>query len=434
MKWMVYIGALISLLMTGSLSAAASDSLSRTDTGADTIEVRHFRIYYPVNKVRIQRDYMDNARQLEVIRQYLAESPRIDSIVIYSYASPEGPYAFNRQLSQGRGASAKRYILSQVPKGRQFPDSLIHLRPEAENWRGLLEETRAHYHEADRDDVLAILESDIPDAQKKSRLQRLHGGRPWRHLIRHIMPHLRYATWISVWAPILPAIKQVPLATTAVQPVIPSATPRPVGMPQPYEQTRTILALKTNLLYDALSWLNFSVEVPFTIRGQHFSALYQHQFPWWTWGQADNEYCNRFLSIGGEARWWFRPMPRPATDRRIIRDRLVGWYVGLYGLSGKWDFERRRDICYQGEFWSTGLTVGYSMPIGRRLNLEFSLAAGYASIPYRGYTPTDDYEILLRDPDNHGRWHYFGPTRAEVTLSIPITVTRKGLLQKGGGL
>lgn len=397
---------------------------------ADSTEIRHFRIYYPINKTELYEDYMSNAHNLEIIRTYLAESPRIDSIVIYSYASPEGPYRFNKWLAGKRGITAKRYILSQVPEGRQISDSLIHLRPEAENWPGLREEVYLHYHEADREEVLAILDNDQPDARKKETLKRLNGGHPWRYILKHYMPKLRYATWISVWAPILPDIPQAPLVTEAVAPT--EGIPQPIDMP--YEHRRTIFALKTNLLYDLLSWANFSAEVPFSVKGHQFSAQYQHQFPWWTWGQADNEYCNRFLSIGGEVRWWFRPEYHAATARRKERDRLTGWFVGLYALSGKWDFERKRDICYQGEFWSTGLTAGYAIPVGRRLNLEFTLAVGYAGIPYRGYTPSADYETLYRDPDNHGRWHYFGPTRAEVSLVLPFTLTRKGIIKKGGGL
>ena len=66
------------------------------------------------------------------------------------------------------------------------------------------------------------------------------------------------------------------------------------------------------------------------------------------------------------------------------------------------------------------------MPIGRRLNLEFSISAGYASIAYRGYTPSEDYEILWRDPNKVGRLHYFGPTKAQISLVIPIWVKTKG--------
>ena len=60
------------------------------------------------------------------------------------------------------------------------------------------------------------------------------------------------------------------------------------------------------------------------------------------------------------------------------------------------------------------------MPIGKFLNLELTLSAGYASIPYQHYVPTDDWEILIMDRNNAGRMHYFGPTKAEVSFVIPI--------------
>lgn len=189
--------------------------------------------------------------------------------------------------------------------------------------------------------------------------------------------------------------------------------------------TKTVLAFKSNLLYDVVSLVNYSIEIPIV---DQFSVLCYHQFPWWRWGKAKNEFCLRFLSVGGEMRWWVGLRPQAKTEKRIRRDRLVGHYIGLYAESGRFDFERKRDICYQGEFWSAGLSYGYSMPIGRRLNLEFSISAGYASIPYRGYTPSEDYEILWRDPKKIGRWDYFGLTKAQVSLVIPIT----GKIKSGG--
>lgn len=188
----------------------------------------------------------------------------------------------------------------------------------------------------------------------------------------------------------------------------------------------TILALKTNLLYDALTLLNYSIEVPFN---EKFSVLWYHQFPWWRWGEADNQYCIRFLSIGAEGRWWFKPKPRPQMGKSVQRDKLMGHFVGLYAESGKWDFEWGRDICHQGEHWSVGLSYGYSMPLGRRLNMEFSISVGYASIPYRKFTPSDDFQHLWADPEGQGRWHYFGPTKAQVSLVVPITMKTK---RKGG--
>lgn len=391
-------------------------------------QVMQFHIHYPINRTDIREDYMDNAENLQTIKNYIRYSPRIDSMVIYSYASPEGPYSFNKYLAEKRGISAKKYILQQIPAERNFDESLIILKPDAENWIGLKEKVLSQYMRNDRDDVLRILDSDEEDERKKTLLKQLDGGRSWQYILKHIMPQLRYATWISVWERIpddrLLSLKPMPL-------LIPENNwklmkVRPYTIQEPETDTRTIFALKSNLLYDLVSWLNFSVEVP--VYQDKYSILYYHQFPWWRWGEGNNEFCMRFLSIGLEGRWWFKPMPREATPKRIKRDKLMGHFLGVYAESGKWDFERKRDICYQGEHWSAGLSYGYSMPIGKRLNLELSVSAGYASIVHRGFEPAEDYSELYHLPEKDGTWHYIGPTKAQVTLVIPFTVKYK----KGG--
>ena len=389
-----------------------------------------FRIYYPVGKTELYEDYMSNTQTLYQIQKYLEKSPQIDSITIYSYASPEGSYALNKRLASERGKTAKQYLLKHIPVDRHLPDSLFIIDPTAENWEGLREKVFYHYPLADKEEVLSIIDrDDITDEHRKTLLKRLNRGKSWQYILKHLMPELRYATWVAVWQRIKVDRLIEPEARIRMDYHIP---PMPklkhIPMPAPVieeEDTKTILALKTNLLYDAVSWLNFSVEVPIKDR---YSILYYHQFPWWTWGKNNNEYCMRFLSIGAEARWWFKPMPREATDTRIKRDKLMGHFLGVYAESGKWDFERKRDICYQGDHWSAGLSYGYAMPIGKRLNLEFSISAGYASIPYRGYTPSEDYEILWRDPEKVGTWHYFGPTKAQISLVLPFIIKYK----KGG--
>lgn len=419
------------MLVMLPLSVMGKDSTSVY--AKDTTVVVHSKIYYPVNKVNIYEDYMNNPIELEYIKLHLAASPRIDSIIIHSYASPEGPYRFNKWLAEERGKTAKRYILEHIPEFRHFPDTLVRVAPIAENWIGLREEVVNNYTLGDRNRVLEIIDMDgMSDEQRKTQLKRLNGGKSWRYILNNIMPHLRYATWVSVWQPVEKIIPIPPLKLPVVDFSLemPELKPLVIERPKvvPKADTKTIMALKTNLLYDALSWVNYSIELPFA--DDKFSALFYHQFPWWRWGENNNEYCIRFLSIGGEARWWFKPQPRPETCNRKKRDRLVGHFIGVYCESGKYDFERKTDICYQGEFWSAGLSYGYSMPISRSLNLEFSISAGYASIAHRGYTPSPDYSILWRDYSKIGRWHYFGLTKAQVSLVIPILIK----VQKGGSL
>lgn len=404
----------------------------------DSTVVMRFQIHYPINSTEIVDDYMGNARLLPMIQEYFQKSPRIDSITIYSSSSPDGPFAFNQHLARERGQNAKKYLLSHMPAERHFPESIIKIDDTAENWEDLYKMINEQYPFLDLDDVLELLDrTDITSDQRKVLLKRLNGGKPWQYIKKEILPHLRYATWVAVWVKIeresdLPQRPEPDYFTNVhTAPYLPVIDSLPTyDWPEfedtcvvEYKQTKTLFALKSNLLYDLATLLNFSVEVP--IYKEKLSLLYYHQAPWWTWGKAKNEYCLRFMSMGGEARWWFAPKLAEATEKRLRRDKFVGHFLGLYGESGKYDFEHKRYICYQGEFWSAGLSYGYAMPIGRRLNMEFSISAGYASIAYRGYTPSDDYEILWRDPEKTGRWIYIGPTKAQVSLVIPITAKLK---------
>lgn len=390
---------------------------SSANTQIDSTIVQKFHISYPVNDTELHEDYLLNKSALRTIKSYFAISPRIDSIVIYSYSSPEGPYSLNKRLAKERGERARRYLIENIASVREFPDSLIIIKPTAENWEGLMEMVEDEYPYDDKQDVIDLLiRTDISNDKKKELLKSLNEGGPWTYIRTHILPELRYATWVAEWVYVPEISEDLPAlqANTATGLAEVQYDHQVVPIQRTQEKPRkTILALKSNLLYDVISLTNFSVEIPFW--KNNMSLLYYHQFPWWTWGQADNEFCTRFLSIGAEARWWIKP-----------KARLHGHFLGAYAESGKYDFQYQRNICYQGEFYSVGLSYGYALPVGRNLNLEFSISAGYASIPYRGYTPSEDYEILWRDPNKVGRLKYIGPTKAQLSLVIPIRSKAKG--------
>lgn len=393
--------------------------------GDSSCVVDRFALYYWRDRIDLDEEYLDNQRQMDRIRHYLANSPHIDSITIYAYASPEGVYEHNVWLARKRAEAAKRFVLSHIPEERQFDADRIRLCPMNENWDGLTEELEANYFRNDRERVLDILEAPVRNDTKKWRLQQLDNGYTYKYIIRNHMPRLRLATWICIWQKPYqePVGKPVEFAVAQFEETPLDSYPG-ILEPAPAWKKRTILALKTNLLYDAATALNFAVEVPFN---EKFSLLYEHHCPWWL--TESNRYCLQLLSFGGEFRWWFKPQTRPETSRRVQRDALVGHFLGVYGMGGKFDLQANKTFCYQGEFFSAGLTYGYSMPIAKRINLEFSISAGYARIPYRHYNPSDDWELLIRDRNKSGVWHYFGPTKIEVALSVPLLVKTK---VKGG--
>ena len=178
---------------------------------------------------------------------------------------------------------------------------------------------------------------------------------------------------------------------------------------------RTYATVKTNLLFDFATALNVEVEVPIAGR---FSVMVEDVFPWWKIG---NMYCLQMWEMGAEARFWFKSWDVNGTEK------MRGWFIGAYGMSAKYDFQYDRSFNYQGEYWSAGLSGGYVMPIGKKKNwtLEFSIALGFLQTDYRHYQPTDDYIKLIRDPYNVGTVSYFGPTKAKVSLIIPLNFGKK---------
>ena len=152
----------VALLMSISLRLQAGDcmqfcNITMTPDSSDNVKIanqieedndeplirsvaRNFAIYYCLNGVDIDEQYLDNIWQLGQIRKFLSISPKIDSITIRSFASPEGPYSRNVWLSRKRAESAKAFLLKMVPEGSSLTADKIKLDPVPENWDGLTEE------------------------------------------------------------------------------------------------------------------------------------------------------------------------------------------------------------------------------------------------------------------------------------------------------
>ena len=381
----------------------------------DSAVTEAFSIYYECDSTTVNPDYLSNKAHISRILHYVKNSPRIDSITIYSWSSPEGREEYNLSLSKERARTAKRFLLSHSPDSLKLNSDKIKLSPVAENWEGLIAKVKECYHFSNRDAVLKILHDEtISNDVRKWKIKCLDQGKSWRYLIDNYMPPLRAASWICVWGEIMEPLPEYPEISYSIP--LPESGLAEQQVVEQYERKRTVLALKTNLLYDAVTALNFAVEVPI---GKRFSVLYEHHCPWWL--SKNNKYCLQFLSYGGEFRWWIAPRPERENPERKERDRLTGHFLGLYGWTGKSDIQIDNRLgCYQFEFCSAGLTYGYSMPVGKFLNMEFSISAGYAQIPYQHYIPTDDWSLLIKDDNKAGTLHYIGPTKAEISLVIPI--------------
>ncbi|MBR5849855.1 MAG: DUF3575 domain-containing protein [Alistipes sp.] len=394
------------LLMTlcgiGQAIAQNPDTKVNTQVASEL----HFRW----NSAQLDSAYLTNHTALQQLASQIEAlgTAAIDSVVIASQASPEGLRRHNERLAQRRAATMRSYMQQHYPA---LADRL-RITADGESWSQLrhriANDARLSTRSVQR--LLAII--DDPESSIETKKWRLEHDPLWYYLYTTHYPQIRNSMVCLVYFHEIQRCEPLALATSQ-----PTAPLRPTELPElsPVLQARDTLtvALKSNLLYDAATALNIELEVPI---GEHFSVAAEYLFPWW---EQSNKYCFQVLELGFEGRYWFR--------RQSHATALRGWFIGPYVMSGMYDLQYKDELNYQGEFWSTGLSAGYALPLGKRLNLELSLSVGYLSTAYRHYFPADDYSELFRD-EKRGRTSYFGPTKAKVALVWPLHFSYK----KGG--
>lgn len=146
---------------------------------------------FRVNRTDIDAEYRKNPVEL---RRILASIDTvrndkdftITSIGLCGYASPEGSYASNRRLAEGRTEALKKYLLNKYG----FASSLIKSSSEPENWEGLIDYVRAS-DLPDKEAILAHIENGPADIDVKERLLRTKFPKSYATLLADCYPGLR---------------------------------------------------------------------------------------------------------------------------------------------------------------------------------------------------------------------------------------------------
>ena len=160
------------------------------------------------------------------------------------------------------------------------------------------------------------------------------------------------------------------------------------------------MAIKTNMLYDVAAIPNIGVEF---YLGKNFSIAGNWQYSWW---KSDKKSWY-WRTYGGDLslRYWF--------GKRAKAKPLTGHHLGLYGQMITYDFEvGNRGILADKWSYTAGLEYGYSLPIARRFNIDFTIGAGYHWGLFDEYLPIDGHYVWQATKHNK----YFGPTKLEVSL------------------
>ncbi|EJX06976.1 secreted protein containing Outer membrane protein, OmpA/MotB [gut metagenome] len=150
---------------------------------------------FPVNETVIYPGYRRNTAELAKIEQtiqviYNDTNTHIRRIRIHGFASPEGNYANNRRLAQGRAEALKAYVSTHYA----FADSLFEVTSTPEDWTGLT----AYIRQSDlphREELLQLMETDTEADRKESKLRAMIGQEAYHHLLKEVYPSLRHSDY-----------------------------------------------------------------------------------------------------------------------------------------------------------------------------------------------------------------------------------------------
>ena len=336
---------------------------------ADTLSVR---LHFPQGSAIVDSAVVDNGAVLRRLRSALGRGRAVAGVTVSGSASPEGSREFNNSLAAKRAQSL----------ARMFPDVIsVSVDTAGIDWpmlARLVGESDAEW----RADALRII-GRYPAADPSAPLRRLRGGRAWSYMLGHLFPAMRYADCRVTFAPEPdPVVAAEPdTLTSETADELPADTgvvaeAAPVARVTPGPRSGGVkVALTTNMLYDAALIPDLGVEIAFG------------------------------------SRWSFS---------------LTGHHAGAYFSMLTYDFKLGRHG-YLGDRWSyaAGLSYGYSVALSRYFNIDFSIGLGYLWGKYKKYHREDDCYVWERT----SRRHWFGPTKAGVTL---VYIIGGKSMQKGG--
>lgn len=372
------------------------------------------RVVFRQSSVHLDMDMGRNRESIDSVAQAISNRKhvKINAVRITGGASPEGSVALNRYLSDQRAGA----ILKAVEARVKLPDSLIRIESVGRDWSGLRYEAGKCADVPYRAEVLTLLDTiaNTPEPSHPdnlSRLKSLRGGIPYAFLYKNIFPGLRESRIIVDYTQ-LPPVRMIdmPRTDSLVLPVppVPTMWPVPDLTPDVPACRPLYLALKTNLLYDAAALPSIGAEA---YVGKGWSVVANWTYGWW-----DNDREHRYWrAYGGDlaVRRWF--------GRRAAEKPLTGHHLGVYAGVVTYDFEFGGKGHMGGlpgrNLWDrcnvmAGIEYGYSLPVARRLNIDFTIGLGYLGGKVITYKPSGDFYIWQKT----SRLNWVGPTKLEVSL------------------
>ncbi len=374
------------------------------------------KVYFRLGHRQYDPSFQSNDKGMqpfldEIRRQNAASN--IESITVRSYASPDGTNTANKRLSENRCKSITGYLIEET----RIDSSLIRAEAEGVAWEELRRMVAADARVPWQEEVLEVLDTTplwvfdnngkVVGGRKKS-LMDLRGGVPYNWLFANIFPQLRNAVAVSLHVkaanlpqPLPPAQEPSGESDQSDKPddqsdqfvksdqsaISDQADTKPAADHDPYHR----MALKTNLIYDALLMPNIELEYRFNDR---WTVNAEGGVAWWKNDPKHKYY--QIMNLSAEGRYWFKNYNRP----------WHGHYAGVFGGGGKYDLENG-GRGYLGEMGYAGVSYGFMFPVSRCISFEASIGVGYLYTRYKEYMPLDGHYAYQQT----SRTNYFGPLK-----------------------
>ena len=379
-------------------------------------------VFFPINDNRIVRDYRSNRSQLSRIDSTIWAVINDTTLTLLrlsvdGYSSPDGRHGYNQQMARERADSLKAYVLRQgdLPQDRIFTRSI------PEDWDGLAAFVEATPDGALRhkSEILQIIRSDRRPGVKEWLIRQAFPT-DFDYLLTNGMPLLRRSDYRIDYLRTLPPPPPADTLRAAEVVSTPPAVEAPATPVEAPQSGGFHMAVKTNLLYDVVLVPNIGVEIPI---GKRWSVNADWFYTWFS-SDSRHRYWQGYGGYLTVRRYFGNSQKNCELSFVNCQFPMKGHHVGIYMLGMTYDVEWG-GRGYQADHFGFGggLEYGYALPIGRRLSLDFTLGVGFQDGEYKEYDPTDDGSDHYVWQSTHKR-HWWGPTKAEVTL--------KWIIGKGG--
>ena len=419
--------------------------------------VHESQVYFRWDKSNYEDNYRSNSQAADKVYNLLKEigTERVDSVIVKAYASPEGAYGHNMDLSRRRAMEFDRAVKEKM--GLMGADIPITVLPGGEAW----EQLRARV-EADtvisataKKRTLALLDDDsVPRDTKKWRMMHFYLGETRQEgdvyhwlLLNHYV-YLRCLDIKIYYHDAVPysleepeeEVKEEPATVTeepAAQPDTTAVASSEAFAPSPElvspvtESTAKrkgtpVIGLSTNLLFDATYIPNYGFTSVPSFSLEYYPARGHWTFgadvDWSHWLHYDTHKFNQIHNISLHTRRYFK-----SGENGFKGLYLQGALnAAQYGLG--WDAHG-----WEGELLGANLGAGYKINFGRFF-IDMGLDVGYFYSRNDPYTWGNDatgwyYYDYAGDPAQFAPrqkgFQWFGPTRAYISIGLDLFTRKK---------